>query len=260
MWEVMENPLTHAESKSPAWFQATAYKRHVNFVVVDSGVGILTSLRTGHPGIKDDVEAIRLAAEFGVTRSREIGQGNGLGGCRAITQHNRGLFIIWSGVGSLEVSTAGKGEPVTERGPTEVVHQGTIVELQLNTDVPIDNLPRLLGHRHMVTMAELDGLRPSGDSTLFRVVDEIEGFGSRQHGRALRNKVLNIWDAARDLPITLDFAGVPMVSSSFADEAIGKLAAEVGGDVFSRSFQLTGASNTVRSLLAAAIERRVGEG
>jgi hypothetical protein len=193
MWEVMENALVHAGTTAPTWFQAVAFRerRHVNFVVVDSGIGILESLRTGHPELGDDVEAIRAAAEKGVKGGRSTGAGYGLAGCRSIAERNRGVFTIWSGRGSLQISSSGKQRSVIERGPTGVGHHGTLVELLLNTNVAID-LPTVFGQKHVVTISELDGLRPSGDATVFLVREEVDSFGFRRDGEPLRLKILNI--------------------------------------------------------------------
>lgn len=256
MWEVLENALIHSFAKGPCWFQAVSFyqRKQLNFVVVDGGIGIPNSLRKAYPNLSEDHKAIREAVEFGVTRDKAIGQGNGLGGCAKIIQANDGIFTIWSHSGSLQMDQNTK-----IYGPTSVPHTGTIVELQFNTGQEI-NLPEVLGLPSFVPMAELDGLRPSGDSTTFRVVDEVDGLGSRRDGRSLRLKILNIRDAAPDLPMTLDFSDAPMISSSFADEAIGKLAAEVGSEAFFSSFRFANTSHTILALARAAIAKRLTSG
>lgn len=149
MWEIMENPLIHAKLSRPVWFQAVTFrnKKHVNFVVVDTGIGILQSLRQGFPNLDSDRDAIRDAVEFGVTRDKSVGQGNGLGGCSAIAEHNGGSLTVWSGGGLGQVSSQVRRQEIVSRirqyRPTPIFHQGTIVELELDTRVPID-LPDVL--------------------------------------------------------------------------------------------------------------------
>lgn len=253
MWEILENPIRHARSAQPAWFQAVSFpsKKQLTFVVVDSGIGILNSLREGYPDLKSDQQAIRKAVEFGATRDKRVGQGNGLAGCRSIAEANRGALTIWSGDGSFEQS----GSDIS-RGPVGIRHAGTIVELKLRYDVSID-LPSVLGLPDFIPMAELDQLRPSGDSTVFRVVDEVDGFGSRRDGAALRAKIENIRQGAPDLPITVDFTDVPMISSSFADEALGKLAQKMGRDAFFRDIKLICARESISALVRGAVGRRL---
>ncbi|HEV2755768.1 MAG TPA: DUF4325 domain-containing protein [Actinomycetota bacterium] len=253
MWEVLENALLHACATGPSWFQAVSFyqRKQLNFVVVDGGIGILNSLRPAYPDLEKDHQAIREAVELGVTRDRKIGQGNGLGGCAKIIEANNGVFTIWSHSGSLQMDHQTK-----IYGPTAARHTGTIVELQFNTAREID-LPGVLKLPSFVPMAELDGLRPSGDSSTFRVVDEVDGLGSRKDGKSLRLKILNIRDAAPDLPVTIDFSDAPMISSSFADEAIGKLAAEIGKEAFFSGFRFANTSHTILALARAAIAKRL---
>ncbi|MFB7275364.1 STAS-like domain-containing protein [Streptomyces sp. NPDC056244] len=58
-------------------------------------------------------------------------------------------------------------------------------------------------------------------------------------------------DGARYL--ILDFSGVPMVSSSFADETIGKLAERFGPVGFAQRFRLINMNPNVQMLLDRAL-------
>ncbi|MFG2368803.1 STAS-like domain-containing protein [Streptomyces mirabilis] len=53
--------------------------------------------------------------------------------------------------------------------------------------------------------------------------------------------------------LILDFEGVPMVSSSFADETIGKLAERFGPVGFAQRFRLINMNPSVQMLLDRAI-------
>ena len=57
------------------------------------------------------------------------------------------------------------------------------------------------------------------EKIVFEVVKEVEGFGSREYGRRARMKIDNILVDKRNA-IVFDFTGVPLVSSSFADEVL----------------------------------------
>jgi len=67
-----------------------------------------------------------------------------------------------------------------------------------------------------------------GEKVIFKVATEVEGFGSREYGRRARSKIDNIL-VDKSVVIEFDFEGVPLVSSSFADEVFGKLFLELGG-------------------------------
>jgi len=57
---------------------------------------------------------------------------------------------------------------------------------------------------------------------------ESPGFGNREAGKQIRTKLLNLLAADTLKAMLVDWAGIPLISSSFADEAIGKLFIELG--------------------------------
>ncbi len=89
--------------------------------------------------------------------------------------------------------------------------------------------------------------------------DESTGFGSRAAGRQLRNKCMNLLDAEPAKPLLLDWAGVPLVSSSFADELVGKLFASLGPLAFSARVRNLGMDAVVRGLVDKAIMQRAAQ-
>jgi hypothetical protein len=59
--------------------------------------------------------------------------------------------------------------------------------------------------------------------------------------------------------LVLDFKDVSMVSSSFADETIGKRAARFGAIEFAQRFRLVNMTDRVQALLDRAIAIRLSE-
>lgn len=59
------------------------------------------------------------------------------------------------------------------------------------------------------------------DCLLVRMKDETTGFGTRSAGKQLRNKILNLLASKPSYPIYVDWEGIPVTSSSFADEFMG---------------------------------------
>ena len=104
---------------------------------------------------------------------------------------------------------------------------------------------------------ELRYEHPSDDALHFMVKREAGSLGSRSAGNSARLKLENLMKMYPDFPVNLDFADVGLVSSSFADEFLGKLFVRVGALGFSRRIRFHGVTPTVQSLLDKAILQRV---
>ncbi len=99
-----------------------------------------------------------------------------------------------------------------------------------------------------------------GDYLTIRLRDEQGGFGTRQAGGQLRTKLKNLLAADPGKRLVIDWSGVPLISSSFADEAIGRLFLELGPLSFSSRIQHVGMESLVRSLIDRAVMQRVQQG
>lgn len=99
----------------------------------------------------------------------------------------------------------------------------------------------------------------AGDATVLRLSGESTGFGSRSAGRQLRTKCMNLLNAEPTKPLVLNWEGVPLVSSSFADELVGKLFASLGPLEFSARVRNVGMEDTVRGLVDKAIMQRAAQ-
>ncbi len=95
-----------------------------------------------------------------------------------------------------------------------------------------------------------------GEKLIFPLAKEVEGFGSREYGRRARSKIDNIL-VDKDVAIEFDFEGVPLVSSSFADEVFGKLFVELGALDFMRRCTFRAVDPTVKRLIDRAIAQRM---
>lgn len=98
--EVMDNVLQHA-STTHGYMMAQIHSgsRHIAICIYDYGQGIYNSLRSSPHAPTNAVDAITVALEEGVTRDKEIGQGNGLWGLYNIVHSNSGQLNITSGPG-----------------------------------------------------------------------------------------------------------------------------------------------------------------
>jgi anti-sigma regulatory factor (Ser/Thr protein kinase) len=263
--EITDNVLNHAEAAGGGLMQVLTFRqrRRIQFAVADGGRGIFASMREGHPHLRSDREAIGEAIRKGVTRNRDLGQGNGLAGALRIAAQAGGTFLIASHSGELRVATEANGDGYEQRsdlrGGTRAFF-GTFVFVEVRTDRPLDlAVAPEIGREAEGSWDYLDAIR--GEATDFHVVvaEEAVGFGSRVAGRALRTKLSNLLRAEDEAVVDLDWTGVPLVSSSFADEALGKLFVELGPLRFASRIRSRNIEPVVGELIDRAITQRVGQ-
>lgn len=251
--EVVDNVHIHAEAATPGFACAQYYpNRHrLEVSVVDLGRGLKASLSESHP-VEDDEAAIRLALQRGVTRSRKVGQGNGLAGTRDIVEANGGSLSVWTGSCRWRLHRDGEHPP--HEMPT---WPGTGLRMSLDTRRPVD--------------LETTFIEGTGWSYLDKIAEEVEEeglsvaascsfFGARPPAARLRRKVRALLDAMEpDESLVLDFEGVERASSSFLDELLGRLAEELGIETFRRRIRVRGTTDEVRRRANVVITQRVGE-
>lgn len=262
--EITDNVLNHASSDDGGLVQVTTYSenRTVAFTVGDSGRGILSSMRQAFPHLPDDTSAIGEAVKAGVTGNSELGQGNGLAGTLRIATLSGGQFAITSGQGQMVVMQDGKGGIKTEqfrRGPQQRF-TGTLVSATLGISGDF-HLTDALGFNgrpyHPVDIIETKYETEDGRALVLQMKDETTGFGTRQSGRQIRTKCLNLLTASPSVPLVVDWLGVPLISSSFADESIGKLFVELGPLGFSSRVRSINMEAVVAALIDKAIMERM---
>jgi anti-sigma regulatory factor (Ser/Thr protein kinase) len=261
--EITDNVLNHARAQNGGLVQVTAFDDHrvLAFAVADSGRGVLRSLREGLPAISSDAEAIREAVKHGVTRNPAEGAGNGLAGTLRIATHSGGSFKVTSGNAQLAVFKPDDKAEYQETMRRRPYYQGTTVSTELDTRVPLDLSDALMfegslawGEWDIVDAAYTD---QTGDFLRINVATEGKTFGSRIAGRQLRTKCLNVLGADRNKRLVIDWAGVPLISSSFADEVIGMMFVELGPMTFNARVQNIGMEPVVKSLLDRAVLQRM---
>jgi anti-anti-sigma regulatory factor len=95
------------------------------------------------------------------------------------------------------------------------------------------------------------------DNVMYKLSEKASGTGTRQSGAAIRNEIMNILRQSNSI-VVLSFEGVSVVSSSFADELVGKLAAECGLITFMQRFRLVGMNETVQAIMNRSVTQRIG--
>ena len=251
--EITDNVLQHADSAQGGLVQLSHYSKakRLEFAVADAGRGIPSSMRTARPEISDS-RALELAVQQGITRDKEVGQGNGLFGTHRASTLGTGDFAIHSGYASIHSDLEAREET------SPVV--GTLVVVSLDYSDP-DALWRALDIQDT-------GADPAGDYVenryeaetedvlRFVVRREASSVGSRSSGRLARAKLENLMAMYPNHPVNVDFGDISVVSSSFADEFLGKLFVRMGALRFMGAIRLRGMSPPVRAVLDRAILQR----
>jgi hypothetical protein len=254
MNEIADNVLVHANAPAGGLVAVTrqAKRRRVQFVVADAGDGIPATMRTGHPRLRNELQAVRQAIKQGVTRDKRVGAGNGLAGALRIATAAGGKFSVHSGRASIsadhrEPEPAGYVRPVAD-----TVH-GTVVFFEIGIDRKFD-LERVL-LQDGIAIIDWDFFDAAyqvdeGDVRLL-IKDEVASTGTRAAGAPVRHKARNLADATEAGRVVLDFTGIESMTSSFVDEIIGKLVLALGPEEFTKRIAIEGLSDSIHRGLAA---------
>ena len=100
---------------------------------------------------------------------------------------------------------------------------------------------------------EEDGLQ----NIHFSLEEQAPSYRSRIAGKPVRTKLLNLINACPGQQIIIDFRGITVVSSSFADEVFGKLFSLLGPMRFMQSIRLVNITPTVQALIDRGITQRM---
>ncbi|AFV02810.1 MULTISPECIES: DUF4325 domain-containing protein [unclassified Dehalobacter] len=251
--EIAGNILVHAGVKV-GWLQVLINKdRHMmSIIVCDSGVGIPHNMKKVFPEIESDRFLIEHSIKKGITSNPANGQGNGLAGTVAIAQASESSLSIYSGKGTVYVN-GGRIKSQRHFPPT----YGTMVDLQFNTEKPID-LPKALWGHNPINIFETMYEDEKGD-LVFNLHDYASNFGNRPTGERIRNLVINLMKQNPGFAVSINMSEVGVLSSSFADELFGKLAVKFGILDFSRFVKLIQVNPLCKNIIDVAINQRIAQ-
>lgn len=254
--EITGNVLDHAGSDVGGILQVSSFpaKNRVEFYVCDHGMTIPKSLRSGRPDISDDPTALHRAIEEGVTKDKSTNQGNGLFGTYQCCAVSSGEFDIISGNAMLRHKP---GQLNVSRNP--IPFNGTYVRASIGYkyDKLLETALVFKGKAHDPGFDYIERKYEDDKQWINLIVaEQISDFGSRPAGRFAFNKIENLMDN-RSTPVILDFKGVRLISSSFADEVFGKLFVKLGPIAFNQLCHFRNVDQTVRLLIDRAISQRI---
>ena len=257
--ELTDNVLTHSESSVGGLVQVSTFqktKKVVEFVVSDAGIGIPASLRGSHPEFSSDTEALDKAIREGVTRDKSIGQGNGLFGSWQICSHCGGDLRVASGRARLVDTAKGGLHVYNERVP----YVGTLVVARIDFSNPklLQEALRFGGQLYSpVDYIETHFESDFTEDLIFPLQQEAASLGSRLAGTPVRQKLENLSSMSGGRKVQVDFDGIALVSSSFADEVIGKLYTDIGPLEFMQRFDLRNMNPMVKQIVERAMSQRI---
>ena len=91
------------------------------------------------------------------------------------------------------------------------------------------------------------------------MIVNLKEFGTSLGSRVLGKEVSNLVNFEKEDEVILDFEDVKMVTSSFADEVIGKNCARLGLHNFFKKVQIINTSEQIKLILKKAIIDRLAE-
>lgn len=255
--EVAGNVLVHA-GVSDGWMQVAVHPNthRMAIVVADGGLGIPETIRRAYPSapLARDEDAIAFALKEGITSKPDFGQGKGLTGTLEIVKKNSGgRLAIHSREGLVEWAD----DRLAIRGDFPPF-RGTLVDIQLNTSEPIDIERALWGSAPGYPFNEsLYGRDTPAGVMRLELIKEATGFGNRLTGQRIRRTIENLLTTAPDDILEIDFTGVDLIASSFADEVFGKLAVSLGFIGFATRLKLVGLNRFCRGIIDDAVQSRI---
>ncbi|MFC1461472.1 STAS-like domain-containing protein [Verrucomicrobiota bacterium] len=251
--EVMDNVLQHSEG-SPGYtmMQVHSRRKRLAICIADHGIGIHRSLERSRFHPSSALDALTLAIKSGVTRDPEIGQGNGLWGLSEVVRLNAGrLNIVSAGAALYFDGSQTNTFPSVGHNWTQ---PGTVVDFRIDTSASIDIGAALGGHKP--TNLRIESLETDSGGHQILIRDVAHGTGTRRSGQQVRTFVQNVFNEGAPR-VVLDFTDVGMISSSFADEVIGKLVAELGFSTFCDRVHVQNVNSTIQPLIDRAVAQRL---
>lgn len=258
--EVLDNVIQHSKiGFGYVMGQLHPNSKNIAFTVFDSGQGIYNSMKDSIHHPRTTIDAITMAIQEEVTRDKRIGQGNGLFGLHSIVKQGKGKLVITSGRGSYTFSN-GYVRTYDSLPYTSQQTPGTIIDFQLNyaKDMSLDKALVFRGKQYEMINLHFESLEDDYGRITYNISERSEGTGTRESAIRVKNEILNIISEEQK-PITLDFSGVAVISSSFSDELIAKLFLNLGLFQFNNLVKIRGLDASQQMILQHSVLQRIIE-
>lgn len=251
--EIMDNVLQHSESGyGYVMAQMHRQNKHLSFCVVDLGIGIYESLKSIDNAPQDAKQALGKAVQENVTRDKSVGQGNGLWGLKNVVELNGGTLRIISNNAEYIFHDDIK---ISDKFIFDIgqFNNMTIIDVQINYAEDTALSAALNGHEF--TDMWLDN-REIGDSINISIAEESIGTGTRKAGEKMRNKIEYSLRESKKI-VEVDFDNIGVISSSYADELLGKLVEKYGISYILSRMRLKNMSHEIMMIINRSVVQRM---
>ena len=262
LYEVMDNVLQHSQSSYGYVVCTATGNAHISVAVYDNGIGILQSFKNSSYLLKTPYDAIILAMKEGATRDKRIGQGNGLWGMSKLVSNNRGTLNIVSSGAGVEINENNK---INKRDAKSILRIrpaftiGTLVDFQFqcNNEVSLQNV---FGNDYIYTNLNLESMEDDKNRIIIKVKEFSFGYATRLAGENARKLTINMVNqSTSNQMVVIDFDEINIISSSFADEFIGKLVQYYGFVHFNNLFKIINVGANNISIINRSVIQRMSE-
>ena len=154
----------------------------------------------------------------------------------------------------------GKGLSISDEN---IPYSGTLVVATIDFSQPklLEDALSFKGKKYSpVDFIETEYEKSGDGKVYFKLIDQSQSFGSRVAGKPIRTKLSNLLRMHEGEKIYIDLSDIPIMSSSFADEAFGKLFVDAGAIMFMQKFEFINVMETVQQLIDKAIFQRMSVG
>lgn len=258
--EVMDNVIQHSCSEYGYIICTATSGSHISVAIYDNGIGILKSFQNSKYRFKSSHDAIMAAMQEETTSNPEIGQGNGLWGMSKLIANNKGVLSILSSNASVSIdehNNVYKREKNVTIYTSRPFSAGTLVDFQFQCNNGI-SMSEVFGANYIMTNLNLEALEDERNRIHINVKDFSFGYATRQAGERARTMTIN-YATQSDMKqqIVIDFEGVGIVASSFADEYLGKLVQYYGFIQFNNLFKIINISENNMAIINRSIMQRI---
>jgi anti-sigma regulatory factor (Ser/Thr protein kinase) len=253
LYEALDNVFEHSNASS-GYFMGQIHQRNAQLTmsIVDAGIGARQSFEGSRHRPATDFDALTLAIQSGVSRTGDK-RGNGLYFLHETAQQNGGRLVLKSGTGNLRLERGTVRGDNACASPFAARRGGFAIDWQVELQAAV-SLKSALGLS--MPNLEFENRQDEHGQVVVAIGDHEVGTGSRTAAAQLRAYLTNLLNQGASA-VRLDFAGVGVVSASFADEVIGKLAEELGPLAFMQRFELRNMTPLISGLLDWAIKLRL---
>ena len=258
--EVMDNVIQHSNvTEGFVMGQVHPTTKHIAFTVFDLGQGIYNSFNGSNYHPRNSVDAITLSLQESITRDKSVGQGNGLFGLSSLIKQGDSRLKITSGRGYYSYAY-GKSSTFEDCPIISDKVCMTTVDFMLDysSDVSIEKALVFNGKVYTPISLRIENLEDINGNIRIQIKNESNGTGTRQAALKIKNQILNILSESPK-HIIVDFSGVSVISSSYADELIAKLFCTLGLFQFNRLIKIVGLTDEQQLILQKSVIQRIVE-